>query len=101
MIGVLCYNIFDISALHVIGNKAYFVGSAPFSENNPEPDFGLIEYNLNTRSFKTVRREYEAEDFVGLFDCLICPNYNYDSPKLEYFEIYNPTTGVFKKVKIS
>ena len=87
--------------LHVIGNKAYFVGSAAPTSANPEPDFGLIECNLNNKSLKTVRNYYESEEFNGVFDCLICPSYNSDSHKLEYFEIYNPTNGTFKKVKIS
>lgn len=88
-------------SFHVIGNKAYFIGSAPLSEENPEPESGLMEYDMGTKNFKRIREDEDFIGFVSVFDSLICETYNYDSEKLEYIEIYNPSTGLFKKIKVS
>lgn len=89
------------ATLHVIGNKAYFVGSAPFSEENPKPEFGLIEYDMKSKTFKLIREYEDYIGFVGVFDLLILENYNYDSERLESIEIYVPTVGAFKKIKMT
>ncbi len=88
-------------SFHVIGNKAYFIGSSPLSEENPEPGLGVTEYNMSSGIFTMVREDEELSGFVGVFDSLIFEGYNYDAEKLEYIEIYNPSTGVFKKIRIS
>jgi hypothetical protein len=88
----------DPNLFHVIGNKAYFIGSAPISENNPEPEYGLTEYSLTTKTFKLIR-EGERVEFVGAFDLLIFqPSV---SGKFNTIEIYTPSTGAFKKLKVS
>ena len=90
----------DPSMFHVIGSKAYFVGSAPFSEENPEPEYGLTEYNMSTKKFKLLS-EGECDGFVGAFDILICPTYNQELEKLDSIVIYTPSTGASKKIKVS
>lgn len=90
----------DPSLFHVIGNKAYFVGSAPFSEENPEPEYGLTEYNMSTKKFKLLS-EGECDGFVGVFDLLICPTYDHELEKLDSIVIYTPSTGASKKIKVS
>ena len=96
--GKVCCN---SSVIHVVGNKVYFVGSKAFSEDDPEPDVGLIEYDLNAKTFKVLRVDYELYEFVGVFDCLIVESYNYSTEKLEYIEIYDTATKAFKKIKVS
>ena len=90
----------DPNLFHVIGNKAYFIGSAPISENNPEPEYGLTEYSLTTQKFKSIREGDHVEvEFVGAFDLLIFqPTV---SGKFNTIEIYTPSTGAFKKLKVS
>ena len=90
----------DPYLFHVIGNKAYFIGSAPISENNPEPEYGLTEYSLTTQKFKSIREgEHVEVEFVGAFDLLIFqPTV---SGKFNTIEIYTPSTGAFKKLKVS
>lgn len=87
-------------SFHIIGNKAYFIGSAPMSEENPEPEIGLVEYDMNAKTFKLIGEDYYS-GFVGVFDVLICESYDYESEKLEYIEIYYPNTGELKKVDLS
>ena len=89
------------ASVHVIGNKAYFIGSAPFSEENPEPEFGLMEYDMKAKTFKLIRESEDYIGFVGVFDLLILENYNYDLEKLEYIEIYVANAGSFKKINMT
>lgn len=90
----------DPYLFHVIGNKAYFIGSAPISENNPEPEYGLTEYSLTTQKFKSIREgEHVEVEFVEAFDLLIFqPTV---SGKFNTIEIYTPSTGAFKTLKVS
>ena len=87
-------------SFHIIGNKAYFVGSAPFNEENPEPEVGVLEYDMRAKTFKLISEEYE-NGFVAVFDLLISQYYDYDYEKLEYIEIYDPKNGALKKIKLS
>ena len=88
----------DPNLFHVIGNKAYFIGSAPISENNPEPEYGLTEYSLTTKKFKLIGGGEHGE-FVGAFDLLI---FQPTVPgKFNTIEIYISSTGAFKKLKVS
>ncbi len=86
--------------MHVIGNKAYFVGSAPFSESEPEPEFGLMEYNMTSRRFKKIRDFDEYGLLVKASGSLVCQSFNGSTGKGGNLEIYNQTNGTFKKVKI-
>ena len=89
------------SFFHVIGNKAYFLGAESFSEENPEPEFGLLEYDMNAKTLNLIHK-YEGDgEFVGVFDTLIFEPYNDNTEKIEYIEIYNYRTGVFQKIKVS
>lgn len=84
-------------SFHVIGNKAYFSGYDPANEDM----FGLIAYDMSSKTFSQVRKDVDNGGFVGVFDSLICEIYDYDLERLEYIEIYNPSTNTFKKVTVS
>lgn len=84
---------------HVIGNKAYFIGSAPETEANPMPTIGFVEYNMSTKTFKMISEGHDYNGFTGVFDSLIRESYR--NEKLDYIEIYYPSTGASKKVKVS
>lgn len=88
-------------SFYVVGNKAYFIGSTPMSEQNPEPPIGLMEYNMSTKTFKLISEKYNENPFAGVFGTLICESYDYELEKLEYIEIYDPATEVFKKINMS
>jgi len=86
---------------YVVGNKAYFEGSEPCTESNPEPLAGIIEYDLNTKTFKQIK-EYDSYSYYSrAFDIIICETDNYGEEKPGYFEIYNPKTGRLKKINLS
>lgn len=91
------YRIAD--SFQVIGSKMYFMGCKAPSEENMEPDFGLIEFDLTKKTFKVLRIEYESDGFFAIPGGFVYPTYNADTYKLDYVEIYDPTAGTFKKVK--
>ncbi|MBQ3056867.1 MAG: DUF5050 domain-containing protein [Clostridia bacterium] len=90
--------VFEYAYFHVIGNKAYFIGETPYDEDKPEPEFGIMEYDLRSKTYKLIKDEYE-DGFVAAFGILIRIHYDYDN--VEYIEIYDPKVGVFNKTKLS
>ncbi|MBR2927013.1 MAG: DUF5050 domain-containing protein [Clostridia bacterium] len=88
----------------VIGSKAYFVGSAAFadSEEYYDADFGLIEYDLNAKTFRCIyNNEDFSMEFAGAFDLLIWETYDSMYEKIESIGIYDSKTGTVKQIKLS
>ncbi|MBE6636812.1 MAG: DUF5050 domain-containing protein [Ruminococcaceae bacterium] len=82
--------------LHIIGNKAYYMGGLMFGQRA-----GLLEHDLATKTAKVVREDYENTGFETANDLMIFLNYNYDAEKLESFTIYDAKTNAVKQIILS
>lgn len=85
-------------ALHVIGNKAYYMGGL-YSENESSSEAGLVEYDLKTKKGRIVKEDYETSEFQFAGDYLFFEKYN--SKKLESLTIYYAKKNTFEEVKLS
>lgn len=89
---------FSSTFLHVVGNKAYYDGSAPEDGTYYDPDeYGIMEYNMNTKKFKSISWDYAAEAFSEGFIWLV---YN-KKDTLAWITIYYSKTGELKKIEFN
>ena len=87
-------------SIHVVGNKAYYMGGL-YSEGDFYEPTGLVEYDLTTKKDKLVREDYESFGFASAGALLIFEAYNFDTDKIEAFTIYYTRTNSFKEIKLS
>lgn len=84
--------------LHVIGNKAYYMGAWYPGYENPE-SIGFLEYSLSTKKQKLLMEETDILDISQAGDLLIFETYS--NRKVTSLTIYNPKSNTFSKVKLS
>ena len=88
-------------ALHIVGNKAYFMGSLEFIDGEFNLQVGLVEYNLTTNKQYVIKEDYEAFEFAFTNDMIIFEHYNYDAERLESLTVYYVKTDKFKEIKLT
>lgn len=89
---------FSDTFLHVVGNKAYYLGSAPEDGTYYDPDeHGVMEYNMNTKKFKSISWDYHPKAFG---EGLLWLVYNKEGD-LDWITIYYSKTGELKKIEFS
>ena len=81
------------SYLHVKENRAFFLRS---SSKNPD-EYGVIEYNMNTKKFKSISWDYHPKAFG---EGLLWLVYNKEGD-LAWITIYYSKTSELKKIEFS
>ena len=87
-------------SLHVVGNKAYYMGETYFDDEFDEQN-GVVELDLTTKKQSVIREEYDNYYFDYAGDLLIFDSFNYDTEKLESITVYFSKANIFKKIKMS